>query len=284
MFEQLSRIENRGSTLDTIFKILSDDPGCTMAKNSLEAFLDAAMKNDDAKAQYIGQGIGFDFNTAHTLWILHGGFNGSKREERYNALTKWAREADSFFGKISKKAHIAFRGDGIAIFMECIPYAELEEGSEQDFLSGFAYNPASLTAFHKLCSIEDIRHAIELHDDFIFYASKVYPKKQVFYEQDLQFAGLCKLIAASGKIFSLRSLLEPLRDNKSGDVLADTLATYLLDADGSAQKAGDLMHQHKNTIQYRLHVIQQRLSLDIKKMPANFNLYLAVGIDRLTQS
>jgi len=253
----------------------SNDPG---------ALLDAVLKRDDAKALQISEAIGLDLESSHNLWILRGDFTGHSAEEKPRVLTRWANAADSLLRKKGKSAHIACRGESLFIFMEGIPYPELEEGMEQEFISYIDLSGASLTVFLELCSKEDIRGAACLHDDFIFYAGKVFPKKQIFYKHDLQFAATCKSIAADEKQISFQSLLEPLRDNKSGDVLAQTLATYLLDADSNAQKAGDLLYQHKNTIQYRLHVVRQRLNLDIKKMPASYNLYLAVGIDRLIRN
>ena len=254
-------------------------------KQSAEAtqvFLEAVLSGDDAKAFRISQDIKFKGNSASTLWILHN--NSSNNEaDRPQAPARYLNVIEGFFKTKSKSAMSACLGDQVFIFTENVAYPELDEGLEQELVSKFDFCDERLVVFNGLCSFEDIRRVAGFHDDFIYYACKIYPKKHVFFKHDLQFAAICKTIAASRKQL-LFELLEPLRDDRNNDVLARTLGIYLLDADSNTQKAGDLMYQHKNTIQYRLHVIRQKLNLDIKKMPAGFNLYLAAGIERLIRN
>lgn len=76
-------------------------------------------------------------------------------------------------------------------------------------------------------------------------------------------------------------VLQPLLTADTSDDLADTLATYLLDSDGSMQKTGDYLYLHKNTVKYRINKVKQRLGYDIGKMPEAYALYQAVALNRL---
>jgi len=63
--------------------------------------------------------------------------------------------------------------------------------------------------------------------------------------------------------------------------LRQTLATYLLDAEGSVAKTAELMFVHKNTVKYRLNKINDILNLNIHQLTTNFLLTRAVALERL---
>lgn len=82
----------------------------------------------------------------------------------------------------------------------------------------------------------------------------------------------------------LASCLLPIRklkDTADGDILIETLCTYLLDAESNTQSTGDLLYIHKNTVHYRLNKIRSVFKCDLVQMPATLTIYKAAVIYRI---
>ena len=60
-----------------------------------------------------------------------------------------------------------------------------------------------------------------------------------------------------------------------------TAGAYMLDTGCSITQTAALLHVHKNTVKYRLSVIDNRLGYNHNKMPDNIRLYYAIALHRL---
>ena len=70
-------------------------------------------------------------------------------------------------------------------------------------------------------------------------------------------------------------------DTADGDILIETLCTYLLDAESNTQSTGTLLYLHKNTVHYRLNKIRSVLKCDLAQMPATLAVYKAAVVYRI---
>ena len=69
-----------------------------------------------------------------------------------------------------------------------------------------------------------------------------------------------------------------------GAELAETLAVFLLDAESSMSRAGELLFLHKNTVSYRINKIRRLLSISLDSLPDSFEAYQAAAIYRILDS
>lgn len=116
-------------------------------------------------------------------------------------------------------------------------------------------------------------------------ASLIFPMREVMDAQELQFTEECLAIFAQGDtaVQQYISILSPISDSdpKLSQILLDTLAVYLLDADLSVTRTAELLFVHKNTIKYRLNKISDLLCADITKVPLCQKLIKAAALKRL---
>ena len=47
------------------------------------------------------------------------------------------------------------------------------------------------------------------------------------------------------------------------------------------KETGEILYLHRNTVQYRINNVKQRLNYDITKMPEAYTIYRAVALERL---
>lgn len=128
------------------------------------------------------------------------------------------------------------------------------------------------------------RSAYIAADEMLPTLRRIYPHKHVFTQSEISFAKACKNILDSGEA----ALEEKLACLKKMKLLADyeellqTLCVFLLDAEGNAIKASELLYVHRNTVHYRLGKIRSVLNCDLAQMPAAFEIYQAAALCRLS--
>ncbi len=111
----------------------------------------------------------------------------------------------------------------------------------------------------------------------------VYPRRKIYSDSDVRYVQSCIDYVKQGEE-SVASCLLPIRklkDTADGDILIETLCTYLLDAESNTQSTGDLLYIHKNTVHYRLNKIRSVLKCDLVQMPATLTIYKAAVIYRI---
>ena len=131
--------------------------------------------------------------------------------------------------------------------------------------------------------MQSARDSYQLIEKYFDTARVIYPERSIFDSYDMRFAERLRLIISNAGTALSRYLytLEPIRQGGHYEMLLETLAVYLLDAESNSQQAADLLNVHKNTIRYRMKQIQECFTCDITQMPLASELYDAVALQRL---
>lgn len=114
----------------------------------------------------------------------------------------------------------------------------------------------------------------------------VFPHKKMHTDSDIKFIRACREYIAQGEA-AVAERLQPVRRIMSasdGAELAETLAVFLLDAESSMSRAGELLFLHKNTVSYRINKIRRLLSISLDSLPDSFEAYQAAAIYRILDS
>lgn len=111
----------------------------------------------------------------------------------------------------------------------------------------------------------------------------VYPRRKIYSDSDVRYVQSCIDSVKQGEDAVADCLLpiRKLKDTADGDILIETLCTYLLDAESNTQSTGTLLYLHKNTVHYRLNKIRSVLKCDLVQMPATLAVYKAAVVYRI---
>lgn len=141
----------------------------------------------------------------------------------------------------------------------------------------------TITCCNHLADTAAVREAFLLHRDYIEDAIAIFPEKEAYRLQELGFARECRDRIGRGEEAVQEALkpLEALRDAKEEKEGIRTLEVYLLDAQCSYLKTGELLYLHKNTVKYRIQRFSDILGYRVGDFPDTFSLYCAVAVNRL---
>ena len=143
------------------------------------------------------------------------------------------------------------------------------------------------TLFHcnGLIDTSDVRHAFLMIKEHAVEAKRIWPKRQNYSLEELEFVAMCCETVEKGEdVFEYAiKPLKLLEDFGEGAELTNTLCVYLLDAESGVSRCAELLFLHKNTIKYRLGRIGACLGYNVNKEPEKFNLYKAAAIKRLLE-
>lgn len=138
----------------------------------------------------------------------------------------------------------------------------------------------TITCCNQLADTKAVREAFLLHRAYLEDAIAVFPEKGAYHLRDMEFAGACRRLIAGGED-AVQEALKPLAPLESEEDFVRTLEVYLLDAQCSAQKTGELLFLHKNTVKYRIQRLSDLLGFHIGDFPDTLSLYYAVAVRRL---
>jgi len=255
------------------FYILLWDDTCL--RNDEDALLQALIQDDLFTSQQLTHRLGLDFSRPKDLWVLR-----FAAEERAEDITKAICSARNFFSAASRRIMMGSYDRSLFLLINRTAFSELDEGMERELLNHLS-DKTRVYIFRSLCSTQEVKGAYHsiIHNEKTVL--QIYPQKTMFTRHDLQFAGICRGILSGGKetVDELTGFLSCVCA-ESEDLL-HTLSVYYLDADGNAQKTGEFLYIHNNTVKYRLHKIRQILGMDITRMPANYNIYLSLALRRI---
>ncbi|WP_099222852.1 PucR family transcriptional regulator [Listeria costaricensis] len=132
----------------------------------------------------------------------------------------------------------------------------------------------------------DVQEAYTTVDSYLTQAKKVYPDKQLYTLQRIEFAAHCYEVISSGElaiIEHLKPLAPLLKERKANQDLLETLAVFLLDAEMNYPLTAKKLFLHANTIKYRISRINELLPYPVSKMPESYHYYRAIAIWRLLE-
>ena len=249
------------------------------SKSGEDSLAEAIMQNNQVEAQTLAKSLHVNLKQLKIAYMYFPGKNLSQREMAAHFL-----KIEQYFYQLSFKPIMTISGQAIVVFLEAPSYpidfsdfTRVFQGVMEQFNNDF------FLVAHMQEDIVNVDFCMITEN--IYYARKVYPHKRVYTLQEIQFVHSCaEDLRCGGEAFN--NNIELIRLQTKGQVMTDelwnTLAVYLLDADGKNEQAAGYLFIHISTLKYRLKRIQECLGHSIHKMPEVYNLYKALAIMRLT--
>jgi sugar diacid utilization regulator len=144
---------------------------------------------------------------------------------------------------------------------------------------------AVVTVCRNLDSPDKVRKAYLVNKGALATVREIYPLKTLFSLSEIRFADKCKKIIESGEnaISQNTEILDiiPKEGRVSFQDMLRTISTFYLDAESSVDLTGKILFLHKNTIQYRINKLRERVHDGFDKLPEISELYLALALNRI---
>nr|WP_325195287.1 PucR family transcriptional regulator [uncultured Oscillibacter sp.] len=240
----------------------------------------AILKQDRVAAQALAKNLHMKLSDLSILYLYFPTCKLSDQEMNARFL-----KIEQYFLQLSFRPIMATADAYIAVFLESPPYSvELSDftdafqkklGEFDDQFILFSHMQQNIAAEDFFCSVAEN----------MAYARKVYPHKTVYTLQEILFVQSCIEIVHQGQeaVNRYLNVTKPqMKNTNLPDELWNTLAVYLLDADGSVDATASYLYVHTSTVKYRIKRLNEYLGYNIRKMPENYSLYIALAITRLT--
>ena len=240
----------------------------------------AILKDEPMKMRRLADIFHIDVASIHSMMIFHVEEDWQKMNG-VSALKGLTGLLSSFY-----KTVFADICEGeMVIFVE----GPRSLGEEKEILTAVQAYMEPYTVFHTitccnhLADTAAVREAFLLHRDYIEDTIAIFPEKEAYHLQEIGFARDCRERIGRGEEAVQEALrpLAALRDAKEEKDAVRTLEVYLLDAQCSYLKTGELLYLHKNTVKYRIQRFSDILGYRIGDFPDTFSLYCAVAVNRL---
>ena len=143
-----------------------------------------------------------------------------------------------------------------------------------------------ITCCNPLANTAQVRKAFLDNSNNIALLQKIFLRKKHFTLDEVHFAASCNEILGKGEqeIQKYESVIEPLYMIKDWPELLQTMETYLLDCDSSVTLTAQKLYVHPNTIKYRIRKLSDIFGRRIDQMPAAFDFYRAVALQRILRN
>ncbi len=243
---------------------------------AVEELIAAILQDDPIKMRRLAQIFHIDVTSMEELWIIDG--------PSHSQLT-------SLCPKVQTQFQLQTGGSVVGMYKERLLLVtakptSLEEAQTltQELMTLMEQEApgATLCRCCQLTSTKAVEQAFVLHEQTIQPIVTLYPNRHFFWKEDLSFVAHClEEIATGEQAIALATV--PLACLNGQPELLQTLAVYLLDANGSVARTGELQYLHKNTIKYRLGQITQYLGYPLDGFTQRMALFKAVAILRLLE-
>lgn len=239
----------------------------------------AILQDEPMKMRRLADIFHIDVAAIRTMVILHGEqeWNHGNCSAILPSLTELLR---AYFETVVADA---YEGE-LVLFMDG-PKSLNEERELQRLLEAcpaLEGQRCTFTWCNHLADTSAVREAFLLHREYRADAQKLFPHKNAYHIREMEFARACRMKIAGGEtgLHEVMKPLEPIRMEKD-EACLDTLEVYLLDAQCSYQRTGDLLFLHKNTVKYRLSRCSDLVGYRIGDFPDTLPLYHAAAVRRL---
>ncbi len=176
--------------------------------------------------------------------------------------------------------------EGDLILLAEVPFLE-----DVEIWSGLLLERADSMGFggavvvSEINNFRDFEKLYGMRKKWLNTAKKIQPKRRIFMEQELDFAGECDSMLKDGtQLCSTLDLLASLRAEGRSCDLIHTLTVHLLDGEARAADTAIRLYVHKNTVKYRLRRAGEKLGFEVGQMPGTLLLYRALALNRLMES
>jgi sugar diacid utilization regulator len=252
----------------------------------LPELVQAILRDEPFRMRRIAGVYNIDVASIHNMWIitpLRNGLEKPGRGREPQLLLSLIREELSPFCKtivadIYNQDVVAFMDNPVD--RDLLPLAAALSASMER--SGVR---ALLTVCLNLKDTAQTRRAYLQNKKALDIARNIYPDKRIFTRQEIDFAESCQTVIAGGeeRVRSAMAALDCLGagDSRQTADLLETLAVFLLDADGSLDKCAARMNLHRNTIKYRINHLNGLLGFKIGCMPETMEVYTSAAVRRV---
>ncbi len=255
------------------------------AEIQISELIRAILRDEPLKMHRLAELFHIDVSSIHSMWVLRIDHADAAQRQKFE------QEALNLLQEIlapRSSIVIADTYEGYIVgFMAWQDKGEnvISLGNELVRQLADAGIQSTLIRCHNLIDTADVRRAFLLIKDQADSAKSIWPWRQNYSLEELEFAAQCRQTVDEGER-SLAAALQPLTQLEAfreGTELLNTLCVYLLDSESSVSRCAELLFLHKNTIKYRLGRIAACLGHHPDKAPENFYLYRAAVIHRLLE-
>ena len=247
---------------------------------AIKELIRAILQDDPIKMNRLADIFHINISEIHEMWVLTGMKKTSIEilQDKSDILCDYLKSCtDLVFADIYE--------DSLLIFSST-PYSERDAKQQADAILNEVrqHDPTIyLSKFSNLQNTTEVRNSYLHNQSHLDDAKKVFPARHWFSAGDIEFAKECNDLISRGEaaIHDYTKLLDHLKSGSDDWNIIDTLGVYLLDAEGSVTQAASLLHVHKNTVKYRLNIIDNCLGYKHDKMPDIIKIYYAIGLYRL---
>lgn len=252
------------------------------AKRSDE-LIRSILQDEPVKMRRLAEIMHVDVESIHSMWCLQ-----LVEKEDMQLLVQVQKQCEDFLHLHYHQVISAIVKDALIVFMGKERLNGNELSLSSDFIDRMTIGKQAICicGSHALKDTGRVRSAYMDIQDFLDYARILYPNRQSFSMTQLAFAKEIKKHVEEGEahVAEMLQLFQfETRDELQKEELLHTLSVYLLDADMQVQKAADLLFVHKNTIKYRIQILEEKLHTPLHKLSEVWDLYKAIAIYRLIQ-
>ena len=255
------------------------------AEVQISELIRAILRDEPLKMRRLADLFHIDVSSIHSMWVLSIDKADEAQRQKFEMETlEQLREilvhrsniviADTYEGYIVGFMAWKDKGENVVSLSN--------ELVEQLANAGIQ---VTITRCHNLEDTTDVRRAFLLIKDQMNSAKCIWPTRQNYSLEELEFANQCHKTVDEGEK-TLAKAMKPLnlmKEFSEGAELLNTLCVYLLDAESSVTRCAERLFLHKNTIKYRLSRIGACLGHHVDKEPEKFYLYRAAVMHRLLE-
>lgn len=239
-------------------------------------FLRALRRNNAAQAYSLRGEAGIDPASICGVFLARGDQAAAEslleQAEQAGLTVLRTREEEEFYGILLAD------GDPQTLLPaanEVYRTGQLEEGTVIYHVTGVRGPEGAGTAF---ALIQEARDA----------AAAIWPRQAVFDRYELAFARSAAVIQEQDPVQrqEYRAWFDPFKDLTPAKrrQFLETLEVFVLDAGRSTQRTAELLGVHTNTIQYRLHRVEEKMGISLLQGPGAPGLVLALALRRLQKA
>ncbi len=252
------------------------------SKNLSYELVKAIFSEDNFNMRRIAKEINFNIEKISKMWIVSVSIDDLKNKKLI--LSKYLMKTKEFISKKDRVSLVNIYNGKIVIMLDSLKYDELDSELINEYLYSInGKEKINISILNNLKTVKDVRINYLSYIENERTLRKIYPLKNIFYKDDINFTSICNNLITLGdeKINEIIEYLLPIFQDPSSDIWLETLYTVFLDSNFDIEKASEILFLHRNTISYRLKRIEEILGYNFHSLPARLNIYIALSLYRI---
>ena len=246
----------------------------------------AILNDQTAATRRISENVRIDLKKIRVMWVIsyQQAPDGASGEEQLREAMK----VKAFLRENGKTVVADTFDNRIVAFMEDDKYVENDQELALAFMRANQDEKKCpiLIWSGGMDTIQDVRMAYMLIESCFSGVRAIYPCQEILTLREFSFAQECLRTIEEGpsSVEACSAVLQPLCGQKDEEDLLATLSAFLIDCNRNVPATADRLYVHESTVKYRINKIERRLGYDVSQMPAQYALYRALAIYRLTKA